>query len=224
MPSQQALPTKTSFKSVRFAKPLVGLPPLAPKSRNKDTAAEPQSILKDEKKSTKKSAKKPAKKAVKKAVDESEDENMEEPVDKPAAKPADTNGSFISKDNVLSDPEDNPNKRRLRPRKRKNTETESVEADVPRVVKKPRTTKAAKSKTAEQAPAGTEVQPTVKKPRVIKAAKSKNAATKTTASSSVTDEPLKKEEASTEADIPKETQVNGNELTAAIGNTDEQES
>ena len=139
-------------------------------------------------------------------------------------KPADTNGSSISKDNVLSDPEDNPNKRRLRPRKRKNTETEPVEADVPPVAKKPRTTKAAKSKTTEQAPASTEVQPTIKKPRTIKAVKSKNAATKTTASSRITDEPLENEEASTEADIPKETQVNGDESTAAKANTDEEES
>jgi hypothetical protein len=161
---------------------------------------------------------------VKKPVDESEDEYMEKPVDNLAVKTVDTNGSFISKDNVLSDPEDNPNKRRLRPRKRKNTETEPVEADVPPVAKKPRTTKAAKSKTTEQTPVTTEVQPTAKKPRAIKAAKSKNAATKTTAFSRVTDEPLENEEASTEADLPKETLVNGDESTAAKANTDEEES
>ncbi|KAL6359371.1 hypothetical protein LRP88_06792 [Fusarium phalaenopsidis] len=193
-PRKRALPTKTSFKSVRFAKPLIGLPPLAPKSKNKDTAAEPQSILKAEKKSTKKPAKKTAEKPAKKA------------------------------DNVLSGPEDNPNKRRLRPRKRKNTETEPVEADVSPVAKKPRTTKAAKSKTTEQAPASTEVQPIAKKPRAIKAAKSKNAATKTTASSRVTDEPLEDQEASTEADLPKEAQVTGDESTAVKANTDEEES
>ncbi|KAM6519532.1 hypothetical protein FALCPG4_013157 [Fusarium falciforme] len=149
---------------------------------------------------------------------------MEKPGDKHAAKPADTNGSFISKDNVLSDPEDNPSKRRLRPRKRKNTETEPVEDDVPRVPKKPRTTKATKPKTIEQATASTEVQPTAKKSRAIKAAKSKNAATKTTASSHVTDEPLNNEEASNEADLPKETQVNGDALAAVKANTDEKES
>lgn len=157
-------------------------------------------------------------------MDESEDEYIQKPVDKPAAKSADTNGSFISKDNVLSDPEHNTNKRRLRPRKRKNTETETIEDDVQSVAKKPRITKAAKSKNTEQAPASTEAQPTAKKSRGIKAARPKNAATKTTASSRAADEPLENEEASAEADVAKKTQVNGDEWTAVTAKTGEEES
>ncbi|KAM0436044.1 hypothetical protein ACHAPT_002936 [Fusarium lateritium] len=196
-PSQQALPTKTSFKSVRFAAPLIGHPPLAPKSRNRKTVAQPRSILK----TAKKTATQPADESM---DDESMDESVDKPV-KPARTPADTNGSDISKDNVLSDPEDNPHGRRLRPRKRKNNESEPAEADAQPATKKSRVTKSAKSKTTEQASSSAEAQPAAKKPRATKTAKAKKAAKKTAASSRVTDESPQNEEASTEASVPKET-------------------
>ncbi|KAJ3501735.1 hypothetical protein NM208_g16877 [Fusarium decemcellulare] len=206
-PSRNIQP-KSSFKSVRFATPLIGLPPLAPKP------------IKPRSTSTKIINIGPTAKS--EFVDLSA-ENPTEPVTEQLAA-----SSGLNEHNTLStihQEHEDPNKRRLRPRKRKTLEIEPAKADTPPAAKKPRVIKPAKAKNAKAGRASASVAPPVKKIKIIRSAKPKTAKPEDVAQPCINHEPRKNERVSTNTDTTKHVLVNqGQPMIVAIESTDEDES
>ncbi|KAM5345383.1 hypothetical protein ACJ41O_011245 [Fusarium nematophilum] len=187
---------KAAFKSVRFAKPLVGLPPLAPKQ------IKPRSI----------SLNTNAKKGV----------ALSEPVD--SIRSAETSDSTVLSDEASTiEQVENPNRRQLRPRKRKNTEAEPAKVNIQPIAKKPRTMKPTKPKNTKTEAAKAQEQPATKKLRAIQPAKPKNVDIKAKIYTRTKDEPSKHGEGAAKMESPEVIEIASKRTVITIESTDEEE-